>query len=289
MSVKALGYIALSTPKREEWIGFAEKVLGMHVQDANANGVTRLRMDDRSYRLEIEDSSDEQVARIGWEVPDASALDRVVARLEQDGLAVKRCGDQESAARDVLGLAQATDVSGFNIEFFYGQRKSVEPFVSPRSARFVTGEYGLGHAVLLTPAFDEAVRFYTEVLGFRVSDTMRMGPSRVIFLRCNPRHHTLALIEADVKGIHHFMVEVENIDTVGRAYDICRDNGIRLIMDLGKHSNDEMFSFYVATPSGFGVEYGHGGLLVDDETWTVTEIAGPSLWGHRASLSADPT
>ncbi|MFD0567797.1 hypothetical protein ACFQ2M_41870 [Kitasatospora saccharophila] len=33
------------------------------------------------------------------------------------------------------------------------------------------------------------------------------------------------------------------------------------------HPNDHMFSFYVRTPSGFSVEYGWGGLLIDDATW----------------------
>ena len=37
---------------------------------------------------------------------------------------------------------------------------------------FVTGEQGLGHAVLLVPNRDGAERFFTGVLGFRLSDTI---------------------------------------------------------------------------------------------------------------------
>ena len=285
MSVKALGFLSLATSARQEWIEFAGNTLGMHVGAETTPGVTRVRLDDRSFRLEITDAEEEAVFRIGWEVSDAAALERVVERLEADGLTVERCGADEAAASEVLGLARATDRSGFRLEFFYGQRKSVEPFISPRSAKFVTGDLGLGHAVLLTPVFDEMIRFYTEVLGFRVSDTMKMGPSRVTFLRCNARHHSVAFVEAPVTGLHHVMVEATEVDMVGRAFDGCRDRGTGIMMDLGRHSNDEMFSFYAVTPSGFGLEYGHGGVLVDDAAWTVTEIAGPSLWGHRMATA----
>ena len=40
-------------------------------------------------------------------------------------------------------------------------------------------------------------------------------------------------------------------------------------MSLGRHTNDLMTSFYVRTPSGFEIEYGTGGIVVDDDTWTV--------------------
>jgi 2,3-dihydroxybiphenyl 1,2-dioxygenase len=285
VSVKALGFLSLATSARQEWIEFAGNTLGMQVGAETTPGVTRVRLDDRSFRLEITDAEEEAVFRIGWEVSDAAALERVVERLEADGLTVERCGADEAAASEVLGLVRATDRSGFRLEFFYGQRKSVEPFISPRSAKFVTGDLGLGHAVLLTPVFDEMIRFYTEVLGFRVSDTMKMGPSRVTFLRCNARHHSVAFVEAPVTGLHHFMVEATEVDMVGRAFDGCRDRGTGIMMDLGRHSNDEMFSFYAVTPSGFGLEYGHGGVLVDDAAWTVTEISGPSLWGHRMATA----
>ena len=47
-----------------------------------------------------------------------------------------------------------------------------------------------------------------------------------------------------------------------------------------------MTSFYVRTPSGFEIEYGTGGLVVDDDTWEVgehhaAEPLGPQAPGRR--------
>jgi 3,4-dihydroxy-9,10-secoandrosta-1,3,5(10)-triene-9,17-dione 4,5-dioxygenase len=77
------------------------------------------------------------------------------------------------------------------------------------------------------------------------------------------------------------MFEVDDIDTVGRAYDKVLDGEAPLSSTFGKHSNDQMLSFYVNTPSGFGLEYGTAGLLVDDATWTPARFDVPSFWGHK--------
>jgi hypothetical protein len=42
-----------------------------------------------------------------------------------------------------------------------------------------------------------------------------------------------------------------------------------------------MVSFYAQTPSGFHVEYGHGGVEIDDEVWQVQTYQEASTWGHR--------
>jgi hypothetical protein len=39
------------------------------------------------------------------------------------------------------------------------------------------------------------------------------------------------------------------------------------------------------TPSGFDIEYGFGGLQIDDETWQTTSYDKPSIWGHKGNLN----
>ena len=42
-----------------------------------------------------------------------------------------------------------------------------------------------------------------------------------------------------------------------------------------------IISFYMQSPSGFGVEFGFSGRLIDDSTWTVGNYSKASIWGHR--------
>ena len=77
------------------------------------------------------------------------------------------------------------------------------------------------------------------------------------------------------------MIEVAALDDVGRAMDRCARRGARMSATLGRHANDLMVSFYVATPGGFDIEYGTDGRLVDDATWLSRETTAISLWGHQ--------
>ena len=55
------------------------------------------------------------------------------------------------------------------------------------------------------------------------------------------------------------MIEVAALDDVGRAMDRCTRRGAPMSATLGRHANDLMVSFYVATPGGFDIEYGTDG------------------------------
>ena len=52
-------------------------------------------------------------------------------------------------------------------------------------------------------------------------------------------------------------------------------------MGLGKHTNDQMVSFYVKSPAGFDIEFGWGGIPVDDATWRIGHFDKISVWGHK--------
>ena len=102
-------------------------------------------------------------------------------------------------------------------------------------------------------------------------------------MHCNRRHHSLALVAAPEPTLYHFMLEALTLDDVGYTLDRHTETDTPLSTGLGKHTNDHMVSFYSISPSGFEVEFGFGGLLIDDATWTVSQITKPSLWGHQRS------
>lgn len=138
-------------------------------------------------------------------------------------------------------------------------------------------------------SLEESLHFYRDVMGLRMSDWVRPQPERGVesklnlaFLHCNSRHHSLAFWEIKTpKRMHHFMLQLERLDDVGATYELCQDEKIPLEMTLGRHTNDNMLSFYMKTPSGFAVEYGWGALEIDDDHWNVQLHTTGSSWGHR--------
>ena len=151
---------------------------------------------------------------------------------------------------------------------------------------------GFGHAVLPAPNLQETHAFYRDVLGFGDTDYMHFKFSEdpndpgmgLNFMHVNnPRHHSLALYQDQSPvGCIHLMVEVrEDVDEVGYCLDRVNDAGIPVVSTLGRHTNDRMLSFYMATPTGFAMEFGTGGLQMDWEGYTPTVSTLPSYWGHK--------
>lgn len=281
MDIRGLSQIGIDVADLEAWIDYAQ-ALGGIVSRVRPDTV-RVKLDDRPYRLELRAGDGrEGLAFVAWDVADSAALDDACTELEAAGHAVEIAPPAECVRRQVRGLVRTTDPDGTSVELIHGHVLDHVPFVSPVGiGGFVTGELGLGHVVLGTASYEETRAFYLDLLGFRISDVMRYGDRDIVFARCNPRHHSLALVPADTPALYHFMLEVDSIDDVGRTLSHHRSHGIPVSMDVGRHTNDGMFSFYSRSPSGFDVEFGCQGILVDEATWTVDEITSASVWGHE--------
>jgi 3,4-dihydroxy-9,10-secoandrosta-1,3,5(10)-triene-9,17-dione 4,5-dioxygenase len=292
--ISSLGYLRFESADVAAWREFGVKVLGMTEGRGPEEGALYLRMDEMPARLVIVPGSSERLLASGWEVADAAALAAVGRALADAGVPYKAATDGELASRRVGAMINTTDPDGQPLEVFCGAALEHRPAVSPYGNRFVTGGMGLGHVVLpVPPGSTAAFDFYTEVLGFRLRDSMRMPaeffggkpgdpPVWFRFLGCNARHHSLALAPVPAPaGIVHLMVETAALDDVGLALDRCARKGAHVSGTLGRHANDLMVSFYVRTPGGFDVEYGTDGLQVDDASWITRETTAVSLWGHN--------
>jgi 2,3-dihydroxybiphenyl 1,2-dioxygenase len=280
MQLQALGYFGVRSNDLEEWATYGTRFLGMQLVD-KSRGTLALRMDDRKQRVIVQADEGEGPSFYGWEVTDAAALDALAAHLEKSGVKVVRGTRALADERRVKDLIVFADPIGNRLEAFHGAEIASEPFKPGRSiSGFRTGPLGMGHAVLTTERLDEVVPFYTDVLGFRLSDYI-LRPFKAYFFHINPRHHSLAFIDTGTNGIHHLMIELCYLDDVGQAYDLALRQPETIGTTLGRHANDQMTSFYSRSPSKFLVEYGWGGRSIDPASWTPHERTdGPSLWGH---------
>jgi 2,3-dihydroxybiphenyl 1,2-dioxygenase len=285
--VNSLGYFILEVSNIADWVDFATRQLGIEAVSRVAGGYD-LRLDSYAWRIRLVEGDQDDIICVGWEVQDANALSAARDALVAADCDVVEASDQDLADRSVAGLIRFKDPEGLSCEIFYGPMLQPDrPPVSLAGTRFKTGGQGLGHVVLTSRNPQGRETFYTEVLGFRVSDYIdtEFGPAgiqRIRFLRCNSRHHSLAFIPLPIpKRLQHFMIEVQEIDDVGFALDRMLKAERHISLTLGRHSNDDMLSFYVQSPSGIDVEYGWGGLAVDDADWNVRTYRTNSAWGHR--------
>jgi 3,4-dihydroxy-9,10-secoandrosta-1,3,5(10)-triene-9,17-dione 4,5-dioxygenase len=296
--INSLGYLRIEATDVAAWREYGLKVLGMLEGQGSTDGALYLRMDDFPARLVIVPGERDRLAATGWEAANAAELADIRQRLEHAGVPYKEATAEERADRRVDELISFEDPSGNIQEVFSGVALQHRRVVSPYGHRFVTGEQGLGHVVLSCADDEAALRFYRDVLGFRLRDSMRLPPQAVgrgpqdppawlRFFGCNPRHHSLAFLPMPTpSGIVHLMIEVESPDDVGLCLDRALRRKVPMSATLGRHVNDLMLSFYMKTPGGFDVEFGCEGRQVADETWVARESTAVSLWGHDFTLGA---
>lgn len=288
--IHSLGYVTVQAADIERWRHFAFGVLGFAQGSGPDPDALYLRMDERAARIIVVPGDTDRIVAVGWEVRDHGALNEVKSALESRSIPYKELSLAEADARRVEEVITFTDPAGTALEVFHGAVLDHSPVVTPFGARFVTGPQGLGHVVL--PGLDVAglFEFYTEVLGFRSRGAFRVpvppefGPVRVRFLGVNQRHHSLALCPAATlrdPGLIHLMVEVDTLDAVGQALDRVTQDGFQLSSTLGRHTNDQMVSFYVRAPGDWDIEFGTQGMKVDETHYTAEEITADSYWGHQ--------
>lgn len=298
MAIHSLGYVTTRSSDCSDWTHFATQVLGL--QDGNYLRVAGdenhyFKVDDRPYRLIVEPAGENHYGASGWECADDREYADTLARLRNAGVTVEEVSGEELAQRRVQAMARFEDPSGNRHEIYWGMISDFSRFISPVGvSEFVTGDLGMGHTVLPAPNFDETVAFFTDVLGFGLSDLMKIRFSddpnepekRLWFMHCNGRHHSLALFETPIPGgCVHIMFEVATMDEVGYAMDRREANNVPLVATLGRHANDHMVSFYMATPSGFAVEYGAEGRVIDDwSKYPAFHSTVASFWGHDFSV-----
>ncbi len=292
MGIRSLAYMRIEATDMDAWREYGLKILGMVEGKGADPNALYLRMDDFPARLVIFPGQHDRLAVSGWETANAAELQEIRDRLDAAGVPHKEGTVEEIRDRRVDELISFEDPSGNVLEAFHGAALEHRRVVSPYGHKFVTGEQGLGHVVLSTKDDAEALRFYRDVLGFKLRDSMRLPPQMVgrpadgppawlRFFGCNPRHHSLAFLPMPTpSGIVHLMIEVEHSDDVGLCLDRALRRKVKMSATLGRHVNDLMLSFYMKTPGGFDVEFGCEGRQVEDEDWIARESTAVSLWGH---------
>jgi len=279
--IRSLGYVGVSTDNLARWRDFGSHLLGLQAADVRAK-MLAFRMDGQTQRIQVFENGQSGLQYVGWDVGNATALQSLAAHLEQHPVKLHAGSRSLAEQRCVCDFLWLHDPAGNRLEFFHGAGEATRPFCPGRNiGGFRTGAMGLGHVVLMCERLDEMLAFYTDVLGFKISDWV-LSPFKAYFLHVNARHHSLALVQGTHSVCHHLMLEMLHLDDVGHAYDLAQQRGENIGVTLGRHANDYMLSFYTESPSRFMVEIGWGGRQIDPQTWQPVELAqGPSTWGHN--------
>jgi catechol 2,3-dioxygenase len=146
----------------------------------------------------------------------------------------------------------------------------------------------LGHVVIQVSDLERSMHFYTQILGFKVSDVYPedMQPGGFAFLRCNTDHHAIALVGAGPGNsqhaeLHHMAFEVATLEEVFRVRERLREHNVTITFE-GRRRAGCQISVEFLDPDKHTIEI-YWGL---DQVGTDGHVRPASEWKGIKTLEA---
>lgn len=261
-------------------------------RDFGLTGDGVLATRDGGDQLELVESPQRRLVRLGVGTDDPDDCGRIAERIGQTGLGsvVESTTDRLVAREPVTGLlvevtvadryASAPRPHSYNRPGQDPERVDV-PADSVLTADPVRPS-NLTHVVYTSPDQPTTLRFFTDVIGFEISDQV---PGIIAFTRCGEVHHNLAIQDAPVAFPHHIAFEVDDVDDVVRGGQAMVDaDPDRHMWGIGRHAIGSNWFWYLREPGGTFVEY-----TSDIDRISAQDLYRPKDWqGHEFLYSFGP-
>ena len=252
MRYSKLGYVGLNVSSLARSVPFYEAMVGLR-RSGSGEGCEYFRHSNAHHNIVLYESNLPGLRQIGWELEDDATLTESFTELQARNAPVRWFTDNEAAALHVDRGFALLDPTGVRHDYYSALSEfALDPWV-PTVASILR----LGHVVLRSDAYAEAVAFALNVQNFRVSDSVR---GRITFMRCfpSPFHHGIGISNAGARGLHHVNFMVDTIDDVGRALARFKANDVTVVYGPGRHPPSESVFLYFLDPDGLTLEFSYG-------------------------------
>jgi catechol 2,3-dioxygenase-like lactoylglutathione lyase family enzyme len=263
--VTHLRHVDLAIPDFATQLDFYEKVWGL-TRVAEDSGIAFLAAEGspEQYVVRLRADRHKRLDLISFGAATAGDVDALAGRLAAAGVRLVA----EPAKLETPG-------GGYGFRFFDidGRTVEVSSDVGPRAHRRIEERESipvrLSHVVVNSADPMRTRRFYEQHLGFRLSDTLasRHFGDFMYFMRCNPVHHSFAIVRGPHVSLHHTSFEMRGLDEYMRGTGRVMRAGAPKLWGPGRHlAGDNTFTYFL-DPHGNTVEYSTELQVVDEDHW----------------------
>jgi catechol 2,3-dioxygenase-like lactoylglutathione lyase family enzyme len=167
--------------------------------------------------------------------------------------------------------------------------KKIKSYTRPKGMPFNITK--LGHIVLNVSDVERSTKFYTEVMGLKVSDvyTDEIAPGGMVFFRFNGDHHGIAVVgsmpgASPAIELNHLALEVATLDEVFIAREHLKKHNVKIDFE-GRRRAGAQIAFEFRDPDGHRLEIywgldqiGGDGYVRPPEEW---------VWAHSLEEAVD--
>ena len=269
VNVKRVSHVALKTKDVERQVDFFTQMVGLGETERDSAGRVYLRCNSNHHSVVLIPSTETGIDHYALDVGGPAEFEAAAKALTNTGISYEIEQSDEPGQATSLRLR---DPDGFVVELI-GEMAQVDANYGPRAVQ----PRKLGHITFRVGDCKRSAGFYSEVLGFRVSDWL---DDKFVWMRCNPDHHGVAFSQADVVTLHHFAFEVQDFSHLARQADHLAQNGYSLIYGPGRHGPGHNQFAYFRDPERNLVEYTCDVQQIwDDATYE------PKVWSSKEQWS----
>lgn len=226
--------------------------------------------------IALEPGAPNALSRLAFQVAPGSDLADVTRELARHGVkSERRSGISPGVAEAIVFKDPKDTLIEVFSEYVFAREDPVQAGIMPLK---------LGHVAYRVNDVQRVVKFYTDVLGFRVSD---WHGDTFAFLRCGPDHHTVNFVFDEVPQLHHIAFEVKDWAEIQRACEWLAKNNIHLVWGPGRHIIGHNVAIYHRNADKVRVEFFCEMDLMKDEAlgyfdprpWHQDRPQRPKVWG----------
>jgi Glyoxalase/Bleomycin resistance protein/Dioxygenase superfamily len=212
------------------------------------------------------------------------------------GLGVDLIDPSGMPVRVVAGMHELPELPDQQPPVFNFGRAAQRTNAAQRPLRVPARVQRLGHLVVQSTKYLEALNWYLDNLGMIVSDFQffpgqrERGPT-MSFIRCDrgstpTDHHTLAMALGPANRYLHSAYQVSDLDALAAGGEYLRERGYFRSWGIGRHNQGSQIFDYWRDPDGFMVEHFADGDLFDNTLepgWAPLTASGLAQWGPPAT------
>jgi catechol-2,3-dioxygenase len=242
IQVRRLGHATLTTPDLERAIEYYNEVIGLNVvarTKTSATLATKVGLE----AIALEQGSEAGLSRLSFQVKPGTDLNDCIKELSKHGITAERRSEITPGVRESITFKdnKGTDIDVY-ADYDFAQDKEKPIGIMPLK---------LGHVAYRCLDIQPVMKFYMEILGFRLSD---IRGDFFCFLRCNADHHAINFVNDPKAQLHHIAFELKDWPEIHRACDYLAKNKLLLVWGPGRHIIGHNIAAYHRNHDGVRVE-----------------------------------
>ncbi|GAB3617587.1 VOC family protein [Okibacterium endophyticum] len=243
----AVSHIGFAVPDVDAAETFYTRVLGMKRHDVLEGGGVRLGWGEGHHVVDLH-PGEKSLLHYGFEVRDEGGLDGIGERLTAARVPFRDIdpSDVDAAVAGEAGIV-VQDPDGTDVHFHAAVRRHGENAADTgrRPIKFQHTTIGTGDVA-------SVVAFFTDVIGFRISDQLKDG--NFAWLRSDRDHHTLAVVSAASADIDHYSYDLAEWEDFKAWCDRLTDLDVPVAWGPGRHGPGNNLFVFFEDPAGNHIE-----------------------------------